>query len=167
MLGHPKFVQRHQLEQQKKHIFIDPSIGLAALGIKSNYFYKDLDLFGHVFENMVLRDLLAYAEIQNARVMHYSDDMGLEADAVYQLQDGRYALIEIKTDENAVPASEKNLLKFKEVIRKHNAESSLNKEHPGVFYREPDLLIIICANATMAYTTQSGVKVIPIGCLKN
>ena len=30
------------------------------------------------------------------RVMHYTDDMGVEADAVYQLEDGRYALIEIK-----------------------------------------------------------------------
>lgn len=34
-------------------------------------------------------------------------------------------------------------------------------------YREPDLLLIICANATMAYTTENGVKVIPIGCLKD
>ena len=137
------------------------------MGIKSDYFYKDLDLFGHVFENMVLRDLLAFAEIQDARVMHYSDDMGLEADAVYQLADGRYALIEIKTGENAVPAAEKNLLKFSSVIKKHNAEATTDKHHPGVLYREPDLLIIICANASMAYTTSNGVKVIPVGCLRD
>ena len=163
----PQIRSRTAIRAAKKHIFIDPSIGLAALGIKPDYFYKDLDLFGHVFENMVLRDLLAYAEIQNARVMHYSDDMGLEADAVYQLADGRYALIEIKTGENAVPAAEKNLLKFVDVIKKHNQEASENKEHPGVLYREPDLLIIICANASMSYTTENGVKVIPVGCLRN
>ena len=97
----------------------------------------------------------------------YSDDMGLEADAVYQLADGRYALIEIKTGENAVPAAEKNLLKFVDVIKKHNQEASENKAHPGVLYREPDLLIIICANASMSYTTENGVKVIPVGCLRN
>ena len=163
----PQIRSRTAIRAAKKHIFIDPSIGLAALGIKPDYFYKDLDLFGHVFENMVLRDLLAYAEIQNAKVMHYSDDMGLEADAVYQLADGRYALIEIKTGENAVPAAEKNLLKFVDVIKKHNQEASENKEHPGVLYREPDLLIIICANASMSYTTENGVKVIPVGCLRN
>ena len=163
----PQIRSRTAIRAAKKHIFIDPSIGLAALGIKPDYFYKDLDLFGHVFENMVLRDLLAYAEIQNAKVMHYSDDMGLEADAVYQLADGRYALIEIKTGENAVPTAEKNLLKFVDVIKKHNQEASENKEHPGVLYREPDLLIIICANASMSYTTENGVKVIPVGCLRN
>ena len=35
---------------------------------------------------MVLRDLLVFAEKHNARVMHYTDDMGVEADAVYQLR---------------------------------------------------------------------------------
>ena len=48
----------------EKHIFVDPSIGIAALGLSPAYFYNDLDLFGHVFENMVLRDLLVYAAYQ-------------------------------------------------------------------------------------------------------
>ena len=59
------------------------------------------------------------------------------------------------------------ILKFKELIRKHNDEVLSNKEHPGVSYRAPSVLIIICANATMAYTAKNGVKVIPIGCLRN
>ncbi|MBR6296782.1 MAG: ATP-binding protein [Treponema sp.] len=163
----PQIRSKTAIRAAKKHIFMDSSIGLAALGIKSDYFYKDLDLFGHVFENMILRDLLAYAELHNARVMHYSDDFGLEADAVYQMQDGRYALIEIKTGENSVPAAEKNLLKFKDVIKKHNDSVTKDKEHPGVLYRMPDLLIVICANATMSYTTESGVKIIPAGCLRD
>lgn len=58
-----------------------------------------MDLFGHVFENLVLRDLFVYAQAHNARILHYADDTGLEADAVYQTADGRYALIEIKTGE--------------------------------------------------------------------
>ena len=163
----PQIRSKTAIRSAKKHIYIDPSIGLASLGVGPDYFYKDLDLFGHVFENMVLRDLLSFAEADNAKVMHYSDDMGLEADAVYQLADGRYALIEIKTGTNAIPNAEKALLKFCELIKKHNEEALSNKEHPGVLYREPSQLIIICANATMAYTTESGVKVIPIGCLRN
>ena len=81
----PQIRSKTAIRTAKKHIFIDPSIGLAALGINPEYFYNDLDLFGHVFENLVLRDLLVYAENHNARVLHYTDDTGMEADAVYQM----------------------------------------------------------------------------------
>ena len=77
-----------------------------------------MDLFGHVFENMVLRDLLVYAENHNARLLHYTDNTGLEADAVYQLEDGRYALIEIKTGANKIPEAEKSLLKFRDITKR-------------------------------------------------
>ncbi len=163
----PQIRSKTAIRAAKKHVFVDPSVGIAALGLSPSYFNNDLDLFGHVFENMVLRDLLVYAQAHNAKVMHYSDDNGLEADAVYQLEDGRYALIEIKTGENAVPGAEASLLKFKSVIREHNEKVLVNKEHPGVVYREPAVLIVICGNAPMAYTTSNGVKVIPIGCLKD
>lgn len=85
----PQIRSKTAIRTAKKHIFIDPSIGLAALGINPEYFYNDLDLFGHVFENLVLRDLLVYAENHNARVLHYTDDTGMEADAVYQMEDMR------------------------------------------------------------------------------
>ena len=163
----PQIRSKTAIRTAKKHIFIDPSIGLAALGISPEYFYNDLDLFGHVFENLVLRDLLAYAQSHNARVLHYTDDMGLEADAVYQMEDGRYALIEIKTGANKIKEAEKSLLKFKDVIRKHNEEALKNPKHPRAVYMEPTALIVVCANATMAYTTENGVKVVPIGCLRD
>ena len=163
----PQIRSKTAIRAAKKHIFVDPSIAIAALGLSPEYFYNDLDLFGHVFENMVLRDLLVYAQAHNARIMHYSDDSGMEADAIYQTADGRYALIEIKTGAGAVPAAEENLLKFKEMIRKHNEKAMENAEHPGVVYREPSELLCICANAPMAYTTEKGIKVIPIGCLKD
>ena len=131
------------------------------------YLYNDLDLFGHIFENTVLRDLLVYAQAHNATVMHYSDDSGLEADAVYQMADGRYALIEIKTGANAIPSAEKGLLKFYNLIKDHNRKAEENISHPKPIYREPSLLIIICANAPIAYTTENGVHVVPVGCLKD
>lgn len=163
----PQIRSKTAIRSAKKHIFVDPSIGLAALGINPDYFNNDLDLFGHVFENMVLRDLLVYAESHNAKVMHYTDDMGLEADAVYQMEDGRYALIEIKVGANKIPEAEKSLLKFKEVIRKHNKEALKDERHPRAVYREPAVLIVICANAPMAYTSDHGVKIIPMGCLRD
>lgn len=163
----PQIRSKTSIRSAKKHIFIDPSIALAALGIAPDYFINDLDLFGHAFENLVLRDLLVFADAHGARVMHYSDNIGLEADAVFHMPDGKYALIEIKTGMNSVPSAEKSLLKFKEVIRNHNEKVLANKEHPGVTYREPSQLIIICGNAPMAYTTESGVKVVPVGCLRD
>jgi uncharacterized protein len=163
----PQIRSKTAIRSAKKHIFIDPSIGLAALGVEPDYFINDLDLFGHVFENLVIRDLLAYAEAHGARVMHYTDDMGLEADVVYQLADGRYALIEIKTGESKVPEAEKSLLKFKEVIRNHNERAKQDEAHPRAVYREPSALIVICANATMGYTTAKGVKVVPVGCMRD
>lgn len=163
----PQIRSKTAIRAAKKHIFVDPSIGLAALGIEPAYFNNDLDFFGHVFENMVIRDLLVYAQPQNARVLHYADDMGLEADAVYQLPDGRYALIEIKVGANKIPEAEENLLRFRDVIRRYNAEATKDKKHPCATYHEPEQLIIICANAPMSFTTEKGVKVVPVGCLKD
>lgn len=163
----PQIRSRTAIRSAKKHIFVDPSIGIAALGISLGYFNNDLDLFGHVFENLVLRDLLVYADAHEGRIMHYTDDTGIEADAVYQTSDGKYALIEIKVGANKIPEAEKSLLRFKRVIQEHNKEALKNPEHLHPVYREPSALIVICGTAPMAFTTENGVKVIPVGCLKD
>ena len=163
----PQIRSKTAIRAAKKHVFTDPSIAAAALGISPEYFRSDLGVFGHLFENLVLRDLLAYAQAHNAHLLHYRDDTGLEADAVYQKEDGTYALIEVKTGVNSVPAAQENLLKFREMIRVHNEKAEENREHPGVRYREPSALIIICATAPMSYTTPEGVKVVPFTCLKD
>ena len=116
---------------------------------------------------MVIRDLLAYAQAHDASILHYRDDNGLEADAVYQMADGRYALIEIKTGANAIPAAESSLLKFSRLIEAHNEAVLKDEKHPGIPYRQPEALIIICANIPMAYTTPNGVKVVPVSCLRD
>ena len=116
---------------------------------------------------MVIRDLLVYAQAHDARILHYRDDIGLEADAVYQRNDGRYALIEIKTGGSQIPDAENSLLEFCNVIKAHNEKARKNPNHPKPVYREPSALIVICATAPMSYTTSSGVLVIPFGCLKD
>jgi len=163
----PQIRSKTAIRSAKKHIFIDPSIGIAALGLNPRYFNNDLDLFGHVFENLVLRDLCVYADAHDARILHYTDDSGMESDAVYQNADGRYALIEVKVGENAVPAAEKNLLKFKSMIQAYNQKALSDSDHPRATYHDPSALIIICASATMTYTTKNGVHVIPAGCLRD
>lgn len=163
----PQIRSKTAIRSAKKHIFIDPSIALAVLGVSPTYFKDDLDLFGHALENAVIRDLLSFASAHDASVKHYRDEWGLEADAVYQLPDGRYALIEIKTGFNQIAAAEKNLMKFDELIDAHNTSAKLDDDHPGVEYRKPSLKLIICATADTAITLDSGVKIIPVGCLKD
>ena len=40
------------------------------------------------------------------------------------------------------------------------------QDEAGTIYKEPAALVIICATVPMAYTTKNGVKVIPVGCLR-
>ena len=120
---------------------------------------------GSTFEQNAILKARAIYELAHCCVV--SDDSGLEADAVYQMADGRYALIEIKTGANAIPSAEKGLLKFYNLIKDHNRKAEENISHPKPIYREPSLLIIICANAPIAYTTENGDHVVPVGCLKD
>ena len=110
---------------------------------------------------------MAYSQIHDAHILHYTDDMGLEADAVYQAADGRYALIEIKLGMNRIPEAEASLLRFRKAIADDNQKALANKEHPKPIYREPSALIVICGNAPMAYTTEKGIHIVPVGCLKD
>ena len=82
-----------------------------------------------------MRYLLVYADAHGGRIKHYTDDTGIEADAVYQTSDGKYALIEIKVGANKIPEAEKSLLHFKRVIQEHNKETLKNPEHPHPVYR--------------------------------
>ena len=156
----PQIRSKTAIRSSKKRIFIEPSTAVAALGIGPEYFYKDFDLFGHVFENVVFRDLLSYSYKHNASILHYHDDYGLEIDAIYQLENGDYALIEIKTGISKISDAEKKLLKFKELIEEYN------KTHE-VKYRSPKAMIIISGTLEVAMTLNSGVHVVPIGCLKD
>ena len=66
-----------------------------------------------------LRDLIAYADAHGAKILHYANSAGLEADAVYQAADGKYGLIEIKLGAQRIPEAEESLLRFKKAIADH------------------------------------------------
>lgn len=155
----PNIRSKKAIRSGKKKIFLDPSIATSALDISPEYFLQDYDLFGHVFENLVLRDLLVYAGALNGHLRHYRDEQNLEADAVLELQNGKYALIEIKTGSSRIEEAEENLLKLANLIKKYNASN------PSVAYREPEFLAVIVGNLPIAYTSKNGVKIIPFGAL--
>ena len=144
----------------KKRGFIDPSIPVAALGLTPEYFQSDLKTFGFILECLCIRDLKVYSQALGGRVSYYHDRMDLEADAVLHLDDGRFALIEFKLGSREIEEGAKHLLQLQELIRKYNEKE---KQVP---LREPDLLMVI-TGGEMAYTREDGVKVVPIGVLRD
>lgn len=143
-----------------KREFIDPSIAIAALGLSPASFQTDLKTFGFFFENLCVRDLRAYTQPNDSHLSYYHDRYGLEADIVLHLADNRYALIECKLGSKEIEEGASHLVELKNLIKKNNGNGN---QCP---LREPDLLIIL-TGGQMAYTRDDGVKVIPIGCLKN
>ena len=143
-----------------KRAFVDPSIAVAALGLTPESLMVQLNTFGFIFEQMCIRDLKAYTLDIEPHLSYYHDRYGLEADWVLHLGDGRYALIECKLGSREIEDGAGHLLELKRLIREHNEKE---KQIP---IREPDLMIVF-TGGKMAYTRPDGVKIIPIGCLKD
>ena len=91
---------------------------------------------------------------------YYRDRYGLESDIVLHLDDHRYALIECKLGSRDIEEGAKHLLEMQNLIREKN------KTEAQMPLREPDLLIVL-TGGEFAYTREDGVKVIPLGCLKD
>lgn len=156
----PAIRSKTVIRSSPKRGFCDPSIAVAALGLTPDALTTQLKTFGFIFEQMCVRDLRAYTQGLYSHVSYYHDRYGLEADFVLHLDDGRYALIECKLGSNEIEEGAQHLLQLKELISKHNA----NEQQMPI--REPDLLIIL-TGGMMAYTRADGVKIVPLGCLKD
>ena len=143
-----------------KRAFVDPSIAVAALGLTPEALMVQLNTFGFIFEQMCIRDLKAYTLDFETHLSYYRDRYNLEADWVLHLGDGRYALIECKLGSKEIEDGAKHLIEIKNLIREHN------KQEQQVPIREPDLMIVL-TGGKMAYSRPDGVKIIPLGCLKD
>lgn len=143
----------------KKREFTDPSIAVAAMGLTPEYLEQDLKTFGFIFECLCIRDLKVYSSALGGEVSYYHDRSDLEADCVLHLSDGRYALIEFKLGSREIEEGAQHLLQIKQLVRTANASGKTN-------LREPDLLMVI-TGGELAYTRPDGVKIIPIGCLRD
>lgn len=156
----PAIRSKSVIRTSKKRCFVDPSIAVAALGASPESLELDLNTFGFIFECLCFRDLRVYSQGLGGRLSYYHDRYDLEADAVLHLDDGRYALIECKLGSREIEDGAKHLIEIKRLI----SEKNQTERHPSL--REPDLLIVL-TGGEMAYTRDDGVKVIPIGCLRD
>ena len=156
----PAIRSKTAIRASKKKNFIDPSLAVAALGVGPEYFDKDYKTLGFLFESLVIRDLKIYSSEHGGRVSYYRDRYGLEADAVLHLEDGRYALIEVKLGQREIEEGAKHLLEIERLIGEYN------KTEKQVPLRLPDLKIVI-TGTKYGYIRPDGVYVVPIGCLRD
>lgn len=156
----PAIRSKTVIRASKKRNLIDPSIAVAALGLSPDYFNTDFKTLGFLFESLCIRDLKIYSSAFDGAMSYYHDRLGLEADGVLHLNDGRYALLEFKLGSNEIDTGANHLIEIENLIKEYN------RKEPQCPLRAPDLKIVI-TGTQYGYKRDDGVLVIPIGCLKN
>jgi predicted AAA+ superfamily ATPase len=145
----PAVRSRSVLRKAVRRHFVDPSLAMAALGVAPSRLILDTKTLGFLFESLAIRDLRIYAQgLDEADVLYYQDDTGLEADAIVQLHDGRWAAFEVKLGQNQIDEAAKNLITVAERV------------DPNVHGRPAALGVITGWGA--AHRRNDGVWVIPI-----
>lgn len=147
---------RSRVRTKPRRSFVDPSLPAALLGMTPSRLLLETQLFGSLFEELCLRDLRVYASAlgltPEPQVRYYSDADGLEADAVIELPDGRWAAFEVKLSEEKVPEAEKGLLRLRNKVA----------ANPAARNPEPAFLAVIVGKASYAWRTPKGVYVVPV-----
>ena len=156
----PAIRSKTSIRSSKKKNFVDPSLAVAALGLDPDYFDTDFKTLGFLFESLCIRDLKVYSSAQRGTVSYYRDRYGLEADAVLHLENGKYALIEMKLGANEIDKGAEHLCEIEKLIREHNEKEEQMRIRP------PDLKIVLTATQ-YGYRRDDGVLVVPIGCLRD
>lgn len=147
----PALRSRSVLRSAHKRHFVDPSLAVAALDANPERLKLDMNTLGFLFESLVIRDLRVYAQLLNADVFYYRDSTDLEADAIIQFRDGRWAAFEVKIGHALIEEAAANLLELANRVdaAKHGPPAALTVVTGwGPAYRRPD-----------------GVNVIPIAAL--
>ena len=145
---------RIRIKQNKKRHFVDPSLPSAILSLTKEKLLNDLESFGFLFESLVERDLLTYADSINANLYHYQDYKNNEIDAVIELENGDWCGIEIKLGANQIDKAASNLISINEQIKKIGG-------HPM------KAMCVICGLTNAAYYRDDGVYVVPITSLRD
>jgi hypothetical protein len=114
--------------------------------------FNDLTTFGFIFESLCEHDLKIYAEYNDAKLFHFRDEKGNEADAVVEFSDGTWGAFEIKLGANQIDSAAAGLLELKRIMENEG-------ENP------PKILCVICGLSNMVYKREDGVYVVPITAL--
>lgn len=149
----PSLRSGDRVKQAEKRRFCDPSIAAALLRATPARLARDLQTLGFLFESLVLRDLLCYAEAFGASIYHYQDYGDREVDAVIEMPGGEWAAVEVKLGVNQEDAAAKNLLGVQRRIAEKGGQP-------------PQSLAVVVGLAGAAYQRPDGVYVLPVTALK-
>ena len=148
----PHLRSRTRLRTTPVHHFLDPSVGLAALGVGTQDLLRDLNAAGYHFESLVLRDLRVYGQALGATWSSWRDSRtGAEVDAVMERPDGRWAAFEIKLGEAAADTAAAAL---------HACADKIDPARHG-----PPLALVVITGGRFVYRRPDGVYVVPITAL--
>lgn len=148
----PSLRAKARISRTPKRYFADPSLAAAALGASPDTLLKDMPTLGMLYEALCIRDLRVYVQKNHGQVFFYRDNVGLEADAVVALRDGRWGLVEIKLNQSQADAASDSL---------RRVANKVDQTIMGA----PSFLLVVTADG-YAYRRNDGVYVVPIGCLK-
>ena len=126
----------------------------AILSLTKEKLIDDLEYFGFLFESLVERDLLTYADSFSAKVYHYQDYENNEIDAILELQDGSWCGFEIKLGANEIEEGARNLVRINQDLLAKGGKGARS-------------LCVICGLSNASYRREDGVYVVPITALKD
>ncbi|MCL2249359.1 MAG: DUF4143 domain-containing protein [Oscillospiraceae bacterium] len=154
----PNLRSKTSIRTSPKKGFIDPSIATAAMDISPKELALDPETFGLLFENLVYRDLSVYTRKIGGYVKHYRDRYGLECDHVIHFDNGKYGLVQTKLGSSGIEQGIEKLRQLKALIIEKNKKRRTVKE--------PDFMMVV-NGYDMAYTTEDGILIVPVGCLRD
>ncbi|WOQ16165.1 ATP-binding protein [Raineyella sp. W15-4] len=125
----PHMRSRTQLREAPVRYFVDPSLGLGALGAGSHQLLGDLSTAGFHFEAMAVRDLRVYAQPLGGAIYSWREAHGRkEVDAIVATPD-RWAAFEVKLsgEQEVIDEAARGLLSFAAEIdqARHGAPAAL------------------------------------------
>jgi len=154
----PNLRSKTGIRSSPKKGFVDPSIAAASLECSPDELALDPKTFGLMFENLVHRDLSVYVDKIGGHVRHYRDRQNLECDHVIHFHNGKYGLVQTKLGTYGIEDGIDKLRQMRDLIKEKNRVK--------LTVKEPDFLMVTTGTDT-AFTTEDGVLVVPIGCLKD
>jgi hypothetical protein len=147
----PALRSRGALRAAVTRHFVDPSLAAAALGAEPERLLRDTETLGFLFESLAIRDLRIYGQAIGATVSHYREAKGVEADAILEMRDGRWAALEVKLGQGEIDKGASSLLRV--------------ADHVDTARHGTPAFMAVMTGWGYAYRRSDGVFVIPIGAL--
>ncbi|MFC6154751.1 ATP-binding protein [Nocardioides yefusunii] len=150
----PQLTSAAALRRTPRRFFVDPSFGLAALGLSSAALRRNLTAAAQHFEGLVLRDLRTYADPLGGVVHHLRDNNGRTVDFVVVLPDGSWGGVAVRMNPAGIDDAAKELLWLAGRV-----DVSVTGQHPAAF-------MLVVTGAGLVEVRDDGVLVAPVASLR-